>query len=270
MSTATDEIVTQERYQTMQYFVKPGSIVRQIWGKADTVLFIFAGASAEFALNKAVDWLYFTGRLPAAPLDRLFSTVEYSSMIVFSELQKAYRVIDQIATIHQGVEAARGAQIPDWAYRDVLFMLIDYSIRAYELLERKLTGDEKEEIFDTFYRMGTRMGVSGLPTSYPEWLIMRQGHLQENLVNSRFTKDLYKQYRKHLGFMRYQMLKQVQVLVVPPHVRQLLGLNHTSWLKPVIAFYKVSRLIKLDWLIKEAILPAAYKPQIRRLDVPQA
>ncbi|MEJ7663471.1 MAG: hypothetical protein WKG07_29945 [Hymenobacter sp.] len=40
------------------------------------VLFIFAGAAAEFALNKAVDWLYFTGRLPADPLGRLFSTVD--------------------------------------------------------------------------------------------------------------------------------------------------------------------------------------------------
>ena len=52
----------------MKLFVAKNSIVRQIWGKSDTVLFIFAGAAAEFALNKAVDWLYFTGRLPADPL----------------------------------------------------------------------------------------------------------------------------------------------------------------------------------------------------------
>ena len=50
----------------MDYFVSKNSVVRTIWGKADTVLFIFAGAAAEFALNKAVDWLYFTGRLPAS------------------------------------------------------------------------------------------------------------------------------------------------------------------------------------------------------------
>ena len=36
-----------------EWFVKPGSVVREIWGKSDTILFIFAGASAEFALNKA-------------------------------------------------------------------------------------------------------------------------------------------------------------------------------------------------------------------------
>ena len=45
----------------MEFFVDKQSVVRKIWGKGDTVLFVFAGASAEFALNKAVDWLYFTG-----------------------------------------------------------------------------------------------------------------------------------------------------------------------------------------------------------------
>jgi len=35
-------------------FVAKNSIVRKIWGRADTTLFIFAGAAAEFALNKAV------------------------------------------------------------------------------------------------------------------------------------------------------------------------------------------------------------------------
>ena len=74
---------------TIEYFVKKESVVREIWGKADTILFIFAGASAEFALNKAVDWLYFTGRLPADPLARLFSTVSYARKIVFSEKQAA-------------------------------------------------------------------------------------------------------------------------------------------------------------------------------------
>ena len=110
----------------MQYFVCKNSIVREIWGKGDTILFIFAGASAEFALNKAVDWLYFTGRLPADPLGRLFSTVAYARKIVFSEQEDALQTINKMRAIHAGVEKARGAAIPDWAYRDVLFMLIDY------------------------------------------------------------------------------------------------------------------------------------------------
>src|SRR5690349_24374121 len=73
----------------MELFVQQDSVVRKIWGKGDTILFIFAGAAAEFALNKAVDWLYFTGRLPADPLGRLFSTVSYARKIVFSEYNDA-------------------------------------------------------------------------------------------------------------------------------------------------------------------------------------
>src|SRR5688572_10556351 len=133
-----------------EWFVNPGSVVREIWSKSDTILFIFAGASAEFALNKAVDWLYFTGRLPADPLNRLFSTVTYARMIVFSEKDKAHAVIDQMRSIHAAVEDARKATIPDWAYRDVLYMLIHYSVASFELLVRKLTPAEKEEVFDVF------------------------------------------------------------------------------------------------------------------------
>ena len=97
----------------MTYFVAKHSIVRTIWGKADTVLFIFAGAAAEFALNKAVDWLYFTGKLPADPLARLFSTVEYARKIVYSRQADAERAIDAITAIHGAVEAKRGMAIPD-------------------------------------------------------------------------------------------------------------------------------------------------------------
>src|ERR1700704_2369637 len=110
----------------MEFFAGKESVVRKIWGKGDTVLFVFAGASSEFALNKAVDWLYYTGRLPADPLGRLFSTVTYARQIVFLEKEAANEAIDKITAIHSSVEKSRGSTIPDWAYRDVLFMLIYY------------------------------------------------------------------------------------------------------------------------------------------------
>lgn len=251
----------------MDYFVHQHSIVRQIWGKGDTILFIFAGAAAEFALNKAVDWLYFTGKLPADPLGRLFSTVSYARQIVFSEKEAALRAIDKIAAIHSAVETRRDQQIPDWAYRDVLFMLIDYSIRAFELLERKLTAAEKAETFDVFYRVGERMNLSGLPATYPDWKIMRQEHLNANLKYSHFTRDLYRQYKKHLGIARYHILLQAQVLVVPEKVNRLLSLGKIQWLIPVIEIYKLSRLFKLDVLFKNAILPEEYKKEVMDLDV---
>jgi hypothetical protein len=177
----------------MESFVKEDSIVRTIWGKSDTILFIFAGAAAEFALNKAVDWLYFTGRLPSDPLGRLFSTVRYARMIVFAPLEKANAAIDTMRNIHSAVEQNRGAIIPDWAYRDVLFMLIHYSIAAYGLLERKLTETEKEEVYDVFYRVGKRMGLKELPLTYSEWLPMRESHLMDNMQKSGLTLDVIKQ-----------------------------------------------------------------------------
>lgn len=249
-----------------EYFVKKESVVRRIWGNGDTILVIFAGAAAEFALNKAVDWLYFTGRLPADPLARLFSTVSYARAIVFSEKQSALRTIDAMSTIHAGVETKRGIRIPDWAYRDVLFLLIDYSIRSYEILERELSRAEKQEVFNVFNRVGSRMGVGGLPETYDEWKKMRKVHLQQNLQHSHFTDDLFTQYRKHLGVVRYRILLETQTLVAPQRVRELLGFRGISLLHPLIGLYKLSRSLKLDWLLKALILPSQYKTEIRELD----
>ena len=251
----------------MTNFVAKDSVVRDIWGKGDTILFIFAGAAAEFAVNKAVDWLYFTGRLPADPLGRLFSTVSYARKIVFSKEEDALRAIDTMAVIHANVEAKRGASIPDWAYRDELFMLIDYSIRSFEVLERKLSLVEKEEVFHVFLRVGTRMGVKGLPATFTDWQKMRVQHLDENLQHSHYTVDLFKQYRHHLGLFRYRLLLEGQMLVVPDKVRELLGFRSVSFLKPVLGLYKLTRYFKADWFLKELILPGAYKSEIKELDV---
>lgn len=247
-------------------FVHKNSIVRKIWGNADTILFIFGGAAAEFSVNKAVDWLYFTGKLPADPLGRLFSTVAYAQKIIFSDDRTALESIDKITAIHQSVEKARGMEIPDWAYRDVLFMLIHYSVSAFELLERDLNAAEKEEIFDVFNRVGKRMNLKDLPRNYEEWVIVREQHLQENLAKSSYTTDLYKQYRKHLGLIRYTILVEGQKLVVPSRVRHLLGLQEFSSLKPFLLLYKYAQKIRFDKFLKQLLLPADYTQQIAALD----
>jgi hypothetical protein len=250
-----------------EYFVDQRSVVRQIWGKSDTILFIFAGASAEFALNKAVDWLYFTGRLPADPLGRLFSTVSYAKAIIFSEKNAALRAIDAMTTVHAQVEAKRGESIPDWAYRDVLFLLIDYSIRAFEVLERKLNIAEKNEVFEVFHKVGSRMGLIGLPETFEAWEKMRQDHLDHNMLHSAYTDDLFKQYRKHLGMVRYPILLEVQKLVVPNTVRTLLHFRKVSLIHPLLALYKVSRILKVDWILRSILLPPNYKKEIKALDL---
>lgn len=249
-----------------EWFAAQDSIVRKIWGRVDTVLLVFAGSSAEFALNKAVDWLYFTGRLPADPLGRLFSTVAYAQRIVFARTTDALAAIDRINSIHAGVEASRGARIPDEAYLDVLFMLIDYSIRSYELLYKKLTEVEKAEVFDVFYRVGARMHLKGLPGHFRDWLPMRTAYLENDLLNSDLSRDLFGRYRKALGGVRYHLLLQVQILLAPRRVRKLLGLSSFSWMALVVPVYKLCRFLGIDHLIKAILLPARYKKQIAAIE----
>ncbi|PQJ12552.1 DUF2236 domain-containing protein [Flavipsychrobacter stenotrophus] len=247
-------------------FVGKGSIVRKMWGSGDIVMFIFAGAAAEFALNKAVDWLYFTGKLPADPLGRLFSTVSYAHRIIFASEDDALKAIDAITAIHTAVEDNRGSAIPDWAYRDVLYMLIQYSISAYELLERKLSPAEKEETHNVFYRMGIRMGLKELPVNYDSWLTDRIVHMKQDLAYSQYTPELFKQYEKHLGWLRYKIMIQVQALLIPGHCRRLLKMKGNDFFPVVVSAYGVLKKMHLQSLVRSAILPAAYKQQIAALD----
>src|ERR1041385_3898055 len=99
-------------------FVDRRSIVRRIWGDADLVLLVFAGSAAEFALNRAVDWLFFTGKIPSDPVGRLFSTVRYAQQIVFADEETAAHTLGRINAVHGAVERQRGLSIPDWAFRD--------------------------------------------------------------------------------------------------------------------------------------------------------
>lgn len=249
----------------MNYFVDEKSIVREIWKNTDTVLLIFAGSAAEFALNKAVDWLYFTGKIPTNPLERLFSTVEYAQNIVFAENDLALATIDKITQIHQGVEKSRGQNIPDWAYRDVLYMLIDYSIRSFELLERKLESNEKKEIFDVFYRLGTRMGLKNLPQNFNDWAIDRNLHLENDLLKGKFTIHLFEQYKKHLGGFRYFILIQIQQILVPKIVYKKLFQTSFFPTVTILKLYKSSRKLRLDHLIKSIILPKKHKESITNI-----
>lgn len=249
----------------MTYFVDEKSVVREIWKRTDTVLLIFAGSAAEFALNRAVDWLYYTGKIPTNPLERLFSTVTYAQKIIFQEEQLALETIDKITQIHQGVEKSRRKSIPDWAYRDVLYMLIDYSIRSFELLERKLEINEKEEIFDVFMKLGIRMKLKNLPKNYKEWIMDRNIHLENDLEKGKFTIHLFEQYKKHLGSFRYFILIQIQHILVPKIVHKKLFTTSYFPTNLLIKFYKFSIVIKLDNLIKSILLPNKHKQELANI-----
>ena len=251
----------------MADFVQQSSVVRRIWGNGDMVLLVFAGSAAEFALNRAVDWLFFTGELPRDPIGRLFATAGYAQHIVFADEATASRTLDRIHAVHQAVERERGQTIPDWAHRDVLYMLIDYSERAHEMLARPLSPAEQHELYDVFHRVGIGLRIPGLPPTYAAWRADRELHLRRDLLNGDGTKELYAQYRKHLGAWRYQLLLWIQSILTPEHVRGLLRLRRAAWLRPFVRLYPVLVRAGLRSLLQELLMPSRHLGAVRALDL---
>lgn len=250
----------------MRDFVDRRSIVRTIWGSPDLILLIFAGSAAEFALNRAVDWLFFTGKLPRDPIGRLFSTVSYAQEIVFATDETARRTLGRINAIHGSVERQRGQAIPDWAYRDVLYMLVDYSERAYRVLHRPLSASEQDDLYTVFRRIGEELHIKELPATYAEWRRDRRRHLDRDLAHSRHTALLFRQYRRHLGLWRYQLLLQVQSLLVPDEVRRLLHLNPNKVLPGLIRVYGVFERFNVRAVTHSLLIPPRYWAEVRKFD----
>jgi uncharacterized protein (DUF2236 family) len=247
-------------------FVDRRSIVRTIWGNSDLVLLIFAGSAAEFALNRAVDWLFFTGEIPRDPIGRLFSTVRYAQEIVFVDEEKAGSTLDRINTRHAAVEYQRGQTIPEWAFRDVLYMLIDYSERAYTLLYRPLTQSQKTDLFEVFLRIGEALHVAEVPKTYAEWKLDRHRHLVRDLSYSKHTAMLYESYRRHLGVWRYCLFLEVQALLAPPEVRRLLNLNSNMLISGLARAYGMIDSGNLQSLVHTLLIPPRYWAEVRQFD----
>jgi len=250
----------------MRDFIDHRSIVRTIWGNPDLILLIFAGSAAEFALNRAVDWLFFTGKIPGDPIGRLFSTVRYAQEIVFVNEETARRTLDRINAKHGLVERQRGQTIPDWAYRDVLYMLVDYSERAYGFLYRPLSPSQQNDLYSVFRRIGDGLHIRELPATYVEWRRDRGRHLDRDLVYSRNTSLLFRQYRRHLGVWRYYLLLQVQALLVPNEVRRLLHLSPNKFLSSLVRTYGIVERCNLQSVVHSLLIPPQYWAEVRKFD----
>ena len=250
----------------MDSFVRSDSIVRRIWGDADLVLLIFAGAAAEFALNRAADWLFVTGALPADPLGRLFSTAAVAQEIALGDRGRAERALAGIRGAHAAVEHRRGARIPDWAHRDVLYLLVDYSERAFEALHRPLTPGEQAELWTVFREVGTGLAIPELPDGYGAWREDRERHLLRDLTVSPHTNALFAAYRRALGPWRHLLLRQVQGALAPEHVLALLGLSRRRSVAGLLRAYPALTRRGLGPLVRRLLVPSVHLGAVQRLD----
>jgi uncharacterized protein (DUF2236 family) len=224
--------------QCMYHPSLSSAVTRRIWGSPDAILLFFAGGAAEFAAIKAVDWLFFTGRLPGAPVERFFETVRFAQSVFFGDPASATEAIERINRIHRRVEEARGEEIPQWAYRDMLFILIDYGERAHKIVFGPMTDAERTSHFGVALTLGQAMHLSGLPTTYAEYRDQRHQQLLEDYARGHLTDELYGRYRRALGSWRYRILRLVQASVLPEELRDVLRLKPSPIVDELLRCYR--------------------------------
>ncbi|HEU5103106.1 MAG TPA: oxygenase MpaB family protein [Roseiflexaceae bacterium] len=240
--------------------------IQRIWGSPDAILLFFAGGAAEFAAIKAVDWLFFTNRLPAAPIERFFETVRFAQRVFFGTHSQAAATIASITRIHRQVEAARGTPIPEWAYRDVLFLLIDYGERAHAIIYGPMSSADRQAHFEAILAIGHAMELPGLPASYAAYQAQRHQQLLDDYAASALTERLFASYRAAIGAWRYWLLRLIQASLLPDELRPVFGLR-ANWL--VDSMLPCYRYLpgggnKLGWL-HGLLLPGQVAQQVHRL-----
>jgi hypothetical protein len=191
--------------------------------------------------------------------------VAYAQKIIFEEKQKAEQTLEMMNKIHQQVEISRGLKIPNWAYQDVLYMLIAHSISSFELLHRKLLPFEKMEIYDVFKRVGIKMGIYQLPENYKEWLDARELSLENNYEQTTYSRQLYNAYLVHLGRIRNFILIEVQKLLLPEKLKTLIFTKKINYIKALLSLYKKYKHIYPINQLRYVLLPTDYQKQLKNL-----
>ncbi|MDO1445210.1 oxygenase MpaB family protein [Rhodocytophaga aerolata] len=241
-------------------------VARRIWGNPDTVLLFFAGGSAEFAAIKAVDWLFYTNRLPSSPIDRFFETMEFAQNVFLGKPDTSARSVKTINQIHKGVEKSRGMEIPQWAYKDVLFIILHYGERAHEVVFGPLSNQDRQSYFEAVMALGHHMHLQDLPQTYEQYLEQRKHHLMHDYEASPLTQELMQAYRKALGPVRYYLLTLVQACLIPQKINRVLGFSPNPLINFLLRMYHYlpGEGNKLRW-IQAIILPVQYAGRLRKL-----
>lgn len=250
--------------RTTQYVAVP-EVVKRIWSRPDAIMLIFAGSAAEFAVNKAVHWLFWTNALPDEPIERFFETVRFAQAMVFGDEKARARAVAMTNAAHHGVEISRGDSIPQWAHQDVLFMLISYGERAHHVLYGPMSHEERVQHFQASAQIGRELRIKGLPETYEDYRAMRRAHLREHNERSRETDLLYASYRKHLGPARMPALLRLQASLVPVDVRRLLGLRESRWVTRLLMAYRYLPVTFLLRMLNPVLLPRKYVEQLAAL-----
>jgi hypothetical protein len=212
------------------------SLTQKIWRHPDCLLIIFAGSSAEFALSPRVDWLFYTGRLPGDPIERMFSTIAYSQRVLFADTrEKQMQLTHQVQNIHAALEQKRGQTLEPKDYRDVLLMTTAYTLKAYELVfGRALTPTQSTDIICEIAHAWRGMKLENTAEDYETFLDLRRD-MFSRFVYSEWTPKLLQSYERILGQRGDLFLRLIYQELLDAEILRLLSIqpSSVSWaLKP--------------------------------------
>lgn len=220
------------------------AFTRKLWTDLDHILLVYVGSAAEFALVEENHWLFYTNKLPSAPLDRLISTFIWNRKVMMTTSRDAETLAKTIRGFHDHVEFERSREeggsprISNAAFRAVGAMLIEYALLAEAYLENREVGAvEKENYYFDQCGFFRGMGIEGWEESYQLFHENREVEMQTQLIVNAHTEDLFHSYRKDLGALRYALLKHFMAWFVPDHVRKELKLKRCAWFKPLYRLY---------------------------------
>jgi uncharacterized protein (DUF2236 family) len=193
--------------------------------------------------------------------------VRFAQRVFFGDPAGATDAIERINRIHRRVEKARGEEIPQWAYRDMLFILIDYGERAHEVVFGPMTEAERASHFGAALALGRAMRLGGLPSTYAGYRVQRHQQLLEDYARGPLTDELYASYRRALGPLRFRLLRLVQASVLPDELRDVLQLKPYPLVDELLQCYRFvpgggNKLRPLH----SVLLPGRFVRQLRKME----
>jgi len=235
---------------------------RRLWTDLDHILLVYVGSAAEFALVEENHWLFYTHKLPAAPLDRLISTFVWNRKVMEVSAEEAPDLARKIRGFHEGVERQRGNEkegpqrISNQAFRAVGAMLIDYALRAEEYLTRDPVADsDKEAYYQDQRQFFETMGITGWEPTFADYARSRAQEIETQLNPNPYTEKLFAAYRKDLGGLRYRLLRLFMGHFLSEEVRAKADVAKRAWFKPFYALYPVMHGTPLAKLVHLLLLP---------------
>lgn len=217
---------------------------RRLWTDVDHILLVYVGSAAEFALVEENHWLFYTGKLPAAPLNRLVSTFVWNRKVMEVAEEEAEALAKTIRGFHDLVEEEREGEeggprrISNRAFRAVGAMLIDYALLADEYLTGHPVAElDRESYYQDQRNFFEAMGITGWEESYADYAVAREKEVEHDLKRNDYTGELFLSYRRDLGWLRYRLLLLFMGHFLPEVIRKKLHLTRYRGFTPVFGLY---------------------------------